>query len=156
MGLDRECLSQQTTQEFRSLPGLFMQTIFIQDFLLRSSGSIARPTSLFQDFSQRFRFLFVHLKVHKALRHLISNHQNGKDIPFHPGEGFEDMAKYDWSRVRVRIVMSVPGNYSGLNQVDDFGLCRLGKVLSDEGWRPRSSEVVQAEFQVRIGSFSPT
>lgn len=48
--------------------------------------------------------------------------------------------------------MSVPGNYSGLNEVDEFGLCRLGKVLHDEGWRPSSGEVVQAEFQVRAYS----
>ncbi len=103
-----------------------------------------------QDFPHRFRFLFVHLKVHKALRHLIANHPNGGQIPFRPDEGFEDMGKYDWSRVRVRLVMSVPGNYTGLNQVDDFGLCRLAKVLSDEGWRPQQGEVVKAEFQVRL------
>ena len=44
--------------------------------------------------------------------------------------------------------MSVPGNYTGFDKVDDFGLCRLGKVLNEEGWRPTQGEVVKAEFQV--------
>ena len=125
-----------------------IQTVFVQDFLPVSPSSIPYPTSLSQDFPQRFRFLFVHLKVHKALRHLIKTHPSGGQIPLHPDEGFEDMAKYDWSRVKVGLVMSVPGNYSGLNQLDEYGLCRLGKLLSDEGWRPKTGEVVQAEYQV--------
>ena len=100
------------------------------------------------DFPHRFRFLFVHLKVHKALRHLITNHPNGSGIPFRPDEAFDDMQAYDWSRVKVRLVMSVPGSYSGVEQVDDFGLCRLGKILSEEGWKPQKGDVVKAEFQV--------
>ena len=50
--------------------------------------------------------------------------------------------------MKVRLVMSVPGNYNGVDQVDEFGLCRLGKVLSDEHWLASSGEVVKAEFQV--------
>lgn len=44
--------------------------------------------------------------------------------------------------------MSVPGNYDGLVRMNDFGLCRLGKVLSDEGWKPAKGEMAKTEFQV--------
>jgi tyrosyl-DNA phosphodiesterase-1 len=79
---------------------------------------------------------------------LIDQHPAGTQIPFTPKDAFEDMAKYDWSRVRVKLVMSIPGTYSGADKMDDFGICRIGKVLSEENWRPQSDEVVKAEYQV--------
>jgi tyrosyl-DNA phosphodiesterase-1 len=60
------------------------------------------------------------------------------------------MAKYDWSRLRVRVVMSVPGTYNGYNEMQDFGMCRLGRVLKEEGWVPKKDETVAAEYQVSL------
>lgn len=121
------------------------QTVFVQDFLRSPKPAIAAGPN---DFADRFRFLFIHLKVHKALRHLIKQHRLGSDIPFSPEEGFEDMNAYDWSRVRVRLVMSVPGTYTGWDEMDDFGQCRIGRLLSDEGWKPTRGQRVVAEYQV--------
>ena len=119
-----------------------------------TSSTVTQPSSSTLDFPQRFRFLFVHLKVHKAIRHLINSHPNGGQIPLRPDRGFDDLSRYDWSRVKVRLVMSVPGNYHGVDQVDEFGLCRLGKVLSDENWLAGHGEVVKAEFQVSGKAYS--
>ena len=124
-----------------------VQTIFIQDFLPLSHPR--KPSSKGQDFTSRFKHLFVQLKVHKALRHLISAHPFGSQTNFTPNEAFEDMSKWDWSKVRVSLVMSVPGNHEGVTKMEDFGLCRLGKVVEEEGWTCGKGEMVKAEFQVR-------
>jgi len=65
-----------------------------------------------------------------------------------PDNGFEDMSKWDWSKIRVKLVMSIPGTYSGAEKMEELGLSRLGKVLNERGWRPRSGEVVKMEYQV--------
>ena len=123
--------------------------MYVQDFLPRRRPGSASLSSDLEDFPARFRYLFVHLKVHKALRHLIEKHPKGSQIPFKPADAFSDLSEYDWSRVKVKLVMSVPGTYTGADKMDDFGLSRLGKVLSENGWKPQSGEMVQAEFQVR-------
>jgi len=74
------------------------------------------------------------------------------DIPFKVGEEFEDMEKWDWSRVKVRLVLSIAGNYEGVEKMRDFGLCRIGSVLEEEGWVPGKGEIVKAEYQVSITS----
>ena len=48
----------------------------------------------------------------------------------------------------MKIVMSVPGTYTGADKMEDFGLCRIGKILDDEGWKPKTGEIVKPEFQV--------
>lgn len=100
------------------------------------------------DFANGFRTLFVKLKVHKALRHLIEAHPMGPQITFSPANAFENVWNWDWSRVKVRLVMSVPGTYAGVENMEEYGLCRIGKILSDEGWQPQKGEVVHAEYQV--------
>jgi tyrosyl-DNA phosphodiesterase-1 len=87
--------------------------------------------------------------VHKALRYLHVNHPVGSSIPFAVGEEFEDIKKWDWSRVRVRLILSIPETYEGLGKIKDFGICRIGSVLAEEGWTPGKGEMVKAEFQVR-------
>ncbi|KAK8858572.1 hypothetical protein IAR55_002801 [Kwoniella newhampshirensis] len=130
-------------------------TVFVQDFLPSPKPTPFREGHLPHDFPQQFRNLFVHTRVHTAIRHLTANHPNGSRIPFKPDDGFADMTKYDWSRVKVRIVMSVPGTYSGNDKVDEYGVCRLGKVLSEEGWVPKGGEKVAAEFQgSSLGQYS--
>jgi tyrosyl-DNA phosphodiesterase-1 len=96
----------------------------------------------------QFKFLFVHLKVHKALKWLTDNHPSRAGISFSANNGFQDMETYDWSRVKVAVVMSVPGTYDGPEQMDQFGICRLGRVLCDQGWKPKLGEKTVAEFQV--------
>jgi tyrosyl-DNA phosphodiesterase-1 len=92
----------------------------------------------------------VHLKVHKALRFLLAQHPHATSIPLKPDNGFEDMAKWDWSKVRVRLVMSVPGSYTGFDGIVEYGSGRLGNVLHESGWRPKADEVVKAEYQVSL------
>jgi len=105
-----------------------------------------------QDFQSQFRQLFIHLKVHKALRHLTQTHPHKAHIPFTPNSEFGDMGKWDFSRVKVRLIMSVPGGYEGYDRMDGFGLCRLGKVLGEEGWVASKGERAAAEYQVCLTS----
>ncbi|ORX40109.1 hypothetical protein BD324DRAFT_258111 [Kockovaella imperatae] len=122
-------------------------TIFIQDILpIKEPRETSSASVKMNDFAARFCWLFTHLKVHKAVRHLIANHERGSDIPLDPADGFECLNKWDWSKVRVQLLMSVPGTYTG-SQVDDFGLCRLGKILHQQGWVPQKNEDVKVEFQ---------
>lgn len=129
---------------------LIVQSVFIQDFLPNHIPSASTtPSTLTSQFPIQFRTLFLHLKVHKALRFLLDQHRAGSSIPLRPDQGFADMANWDWSRVKVKIVMSVPGTYTGADKMDEFGIARLGKVLNENGWKPRAGEVIKTEFQVR-------
>lgn len=89
------------------------------------------------------------MKAHKAVRHQVENHPFGKRIPLDPSEALQDLAKYDFSRVRVKLVMSVPGKYTGFDQINEYGLCRLGNLLKEEKWVPGSGEKIEGEYQVR-------
>jgi len=121
--------------------------MFIQDFLPRSGP--ATPTSpLGDDFLDRFRDLLIHMKVHKAVKHLREAHPFGSRIPLDPSEALQDLNKYDFSKVRVKLVMSVPGKYTGFEQMNDFGLCRLGALLKEEKWVPPAGEKISGEYQV--------
>jgi tyrosyl-DNA phosphodiesterase-1 len=106
------------------------------------------PTRFAKDFLYQFRDLFVHLKVHKALRYLNETHPRHPSIPFTVGDEMEDLKKWDWSRVKVRLVLSIPGTYEGTGNMKQFGICRLGSVLEEEKWVPGKAEIVKAEFQV--------
>ncbi|WRT67770.1 uncharacterized protein IL334_004743 [Kwoniella shivajii] len=130
-------------------------TIFVQDFLPLPSSRPLRPEHMPHDFPLQFSRLFTHTRVHTALRHLLHNHPNGSKIPFKPDENFADMGKYDWSKVKVRIVMSVPGYYTGHEEINKYGISRLGKVLNEQGWIPKSGEKLDAEFQgSSLGTYS--
>lgn len=100
-------------------------------------------------FPLEFKRLFLHLKLQKALRFLREHHSQRGDIPFSHEDGFAAMAKWDWSRVKVKLVMSVPGTYEGSDQMELYGICRLGKVLREQGWTPGSGDKLVAEYQVR-------
>ncbi|KAL1412875.1 hypothetical protein Q8F55_000624 [Vanrija albida] len=131
-------------------------TIFVQDFLPNKSlGSNGKGKEL-PDFPTQFAWLFAHLKLPKALRFLSENHPFGSGIPIkHSDESFSDLGKYDWSRVQVRVVMSVAGVYTGFGKMVQFGSCRLGKVIAEEGWTPPKGERVVAEYQgSSLGSYS--
>lgn len=101
------------------------------------------------DFPDQFRRLFKLLKINKALAWQIRNHPQGKQIPISEDVEFSDFGKWDWSRVTVRLVMSVTGQYKGFPEMSEWGICRLGKVLAEEGWQPRKNERLVAEYQVR-------
>ncbi|EIW73567.1 hypothetical protein TREMEDRAFT_70993 [Tremella mesenterica DSM 1558] len=121
-------------------------TTFVQDFLPRKPTSPA-PTTKGEDFVAHFRSLFIHLKVHKALRYLKDQHKAGSDLPPQVSGAFEGLDKYDWSRVSVRLIMSVAGYHHGYDQADKYGMTRLGKVLKDEGLVQSKGERLVAEFQ---------
>jgi tyrosyl-DNA phosphodiesterase-1 len=86
--------------------------------------------------------------VHKAMRYLVDQHPAGSSIPFDTTNGFARMAKWDWSRVTVKLVMSVPGAYKGTDEMDQFGVCRLGSVISSQGWKAGKGERAVVEYQV--------
>lgn len=88
------------------------------------------------------------MKVHKAIRHQVESHPFGKRIPLDPSEGLQDLSKLDFSRVRVKLVMSVPGKYTGFDQMNEYGLCRLGNLLKEEKWIPNPGEKIEGEYQV--------
>lgn len=58
------------------------------------------------------------------------------------------MAKYNWSPVTVRLVMSIPGTYEGWEEMEKFGMCRVGQVIKEEEWRPAKGEKAVVEYQV--------
>lgn len=131
---------------------LMSQTIFIQDFLpkgrtLRGDVNEA-PSSNLPDFPDQFSQLFRHLKIYKAIRRLAETHPNGQHIPISADESFAEFDKYDWSKVRVRLVMSIPGVYRGFDKMSERGICRVAKVVEEEGWGPGKGERVVAEYQV--------
>jgi tyrosyl-DNA phosphodiesterase-1 len=105
------------------------------------------------DFIDRFRDLLIHMKVHKAVKHLREAHPFGGRIPLDPAEALQDLNKYDFSKVRVKLVMSVPGKYTGFEQMNDFGLCRLGALLKEEKWVPSPGEKISGEYQVSSTSY---
>lgn len=125
-----------------------LQSIFIQDFLPAKTPAPLDSQRTQDDLPLQFSRLFIHLKLHKALRFLIEHHQRGAEIPFTQNDGFADMGKWDWSRVKVRLVMSVPGTYSGPTEMDQYGICRLGHILRSHNWIPQSGERLVAEYQV--------
>lgn len=122
----------------------------MQDFLPKSQtlGSAAAPDTDLPDFPDQFRRLFAHLKVNKALSWHIKHHPQGQGVPISDSVAFSDLKKYNWSRVQVRLLMSVAGTYTGFKDMSEYGICRLGKILADEGWQPRKDEKVVAEYQV--------
>jgi len=93
------------------------------------------------------------MKVHKAVKHLREAHPFGGRIPLDPSEALQDLNKYDFSKVRVKLVMSVPGKYTGFEQMNDFGLCRLGALLKEEKWVPPAGEKISGEYQVSITAY---
>jgi len=125
--------------------------MFIQDFLPRSGPATQSP--LGNDFLDRFRDLLIHMKVHKAVKHLREAHPFGGRIPLDPSEALQDLNKYDFSKVRVKLVMSVPGKYTGFEQMNDFGLCRLGALLKEEKWVPPAGEKISGEYQVSFTAY---
>lgn len=88
------------------------------------------------------------MKVHKAVKHLKESHPFGKRIPLDPSEALQDLSNYDFSKVRVKLVMSVPGKYTGFDQMNAFGLCRLGNLLKEAKWAPSTGEKIVGEYQV--------
>lgn len=123
------------------------QTVFVQDFLPQKPTQ-PQSSTLGDEFLDRFRDLLIHMKVQKAIRHQVENHPFGKGIPLDPSEALQDLSKYDFSRVRVKLVMSVPGKYTGFEQMNEYGLCRLGNLLKEEKWVPGSGEKIEGEYQV--------
>ncbi|GMK53628.1 hypothetical protein CspeluHIS016_0102140 [Cutaneotrichosporon spelunceum] len=124
-------------------------TVFVQDFLPKGQAleSAPAPDTALPDFPDQFRRLFAHLKVNKALTWHIKNHPRGQSVPISDDAAFSDFKKYNWSRVQVRLVMSVAGTYKGFTEMSEYGISRLGKILAEEGWQPRKDEKVVAEYQ---------
>jgi tyrosyl-DNA phosphodiesterase-1 len=106
------------------------------------------------EFLEGFRDLLIHMKVHKAVRYLHEAHPFGKRIPLDPSEALQDLSKYDFSKVRVKLVMSVPGKYTGFEQINEYGLGRLGHLLKEAKWVPPPGERVLTEYQVSSRSLS--
>lgn len=90
------------------------------------------------------------MKVHKAIKHHHEAHPFGKRIPLDPSEALQDLDNYDFSKVRVKLVMSVPGKYTGFEQMNEFGLCRLGNLLNEAKWVPPAGEKISGEYQVSL------
>lgn len=113
-------------------------------------ADVALPRSpMGDDFLEHFRHLLVYFKVHRGLKWLKESHTYGSLIPLDVAEGLADLrGMYDWSRVRVRLVMSVPGKYTGQEEMIQYGMCRLGRVLKEEGWLPPLGEKIIGEYQV--------
>jgi tyrosyl-DNA phosphodiesterase-1 len=124
--------------------------VFIQDFLPSPPTMTPSYASspMGDDFLERFRDLLIHMKVHKAVKHLKEAHPFGSRIPLDPSEALQDLSKYDFSRVRVKLVMSVPGKYTGFDQVNEYGLARLGHLLKASEWVAPAGERVLGEYQV--------
>ncbi|WVQ96684.1 hypothetical protein IAU59_003790 [Kwoniella sp. CBS 9459] len=130
-------------------------TVFVQDFLPLATSLPLMETNTAHDLPLQFSRLFTHIRIHTGLRNLIRHHPAGSAIPFSPEKDFADMAKYDWSRVQVRIVMSIPGNYTGHDDISKFGISRLGKILNEQRWVPKSDEKLDVEFQgSSLGTYS--
>jgi tyrosyl-DNA phosphodiesterase-1 len=88
------------------------------------------------------------MKVHKAIKHLQESHPGGKSIPLDASAQLEDLSRFDFSKVRVKLVMSVPGKYTGFDAMNEYGLCRLGSAIKEARWVPPTGEKLLGEYQV--------
>ncbi|WVQ83069.1 hypothetical protein IAT38_005207 [Cryptococcus sp. DSM 104549] len=131
-------------------------SVFVQDFMpLPQPIPELREDYLQHDLPIQFRYLFEHTRVNYAIKHHVKNHPLGSKIPFTHENDFADLKKYDWSRVRCKVVMSVSGVYQGFEEIEQFGMCRLGQLLREEKWMPQEGERVVAEYQgSSLGQYS--
>lgn len=121
-------------------------TVFVQDVLPNKVGH--SPDWHLPDFPQQFADLFKHLKIHKGIEFMRQKHPLGKQVPISSDPSFTDFGKWDWSRVKARLVISIAGKYEGFHDMSKWGIGRLGQVVQEEGWLPGAGERVVAEYQV--------
>lgn len=119
------------------------KSVFVQDFLPLSNPQPLSAVDPAHDFPLQFKQLFAHIKLSKALARFAKT----RPVPLRSTNDWEAMGNWDWSRVTVRLVLSVAGKYSGPD-VARYGISRLGQVVKDAGWSVGRDERVVAEYQV--------
>lgn len=125
-------------------------TVFLQDVLPNKAGH--SPDWHLPDFPQQFADLFKHLKIHKGIEFMRQKHPLGSQVPISSDPSYTDFGKWDWSRVKARLVISISGKYEGFHDMSKWGIGRLGQVVQEEGWLPGAGERVVAEYQVSYGT----
>lgn len=120
--------------------------MFVQDFLPLPAPVDLSPSTPSHDFALQFKELFTHIKLGRALGRFAKS----QPVPLRSTDNWESMNKWDWSRVTVKLVMSIPGKWQG-KDASKYGFTRLGEVVLSSGWSVGSDERVVADFQVSKG-----
>nr|XP_018262379.1 uncharacterized protein I303_05396 [Kwoniella dejecticola CBS 10117]OBR84537.1 hypothetical protein I303_05396 [Kwoniella dejecticola CBS 10117] len=124
-----------------------LRTVFVQDFLPLPTIRPLRADNRTHDFPLQFAHLFNHTRIDTALRNMLRLHPNASHIKFRPDDNFADMGKFDWSKVKVRLVLSIPQTLTGHDEIAKYGMGRLSHVLNEEGWVPGNDEKLDVEYQ---------
>ena len=99
--------------------------VWVQDF--RPLSGAAPPVKT--DFGEQWEMILDSLGLAKTFKLVNPVHTN---LPF---TSSRDIHKWDFSKVAVRLVASIGGaSKDGWNAMEKTGMCRLSKVLRDEGW----------------------
>jgi len=90
--------------------------------------------------------LIKHSRIDQALRHLQKRNPNLTEY----GDSF--LHKWDWSKVKALLIMSLPGSHVGTADGLGLGMLGIAQQIKSAGWTPEKGETVLAEYQVRFQS----
>ncbi|KAG8908783.1 hypothetical protein FRB99_003021 [Tulasnella sp. 403] len=124
-------------------------TAWVQDIPLRSHPIEHDPDA--DDFPSRFRYALSQLNVPFA----IASHLRG-DHAHLPLRSINELrSRWDWSRVKMQLVVSVAGKFEGKKQVSRLGHFALGKAIKALGASLPDGNELHLEYQgSSIGTYS--
>ncbi|KZT61887.1 phospholipase D/nuclease [Calocera cornea HHB12733] len=116
-------------------------TVFVQDLPSIPDPSSEDPQS--HDFPTYLWSVLKSLNVPAGLLNLVNTGYH--ELPLQSLEDLQN--KWDWSKVKARLVASVAGNYEGWYNVRMYGHPRLAAVIRDIGAPPKKGKVLNIECQ---------
>jgi len=117
-------------------------TVFVQDLPLIPDPASHDPQS--HDFPTYLWGVLKSLNVPAGLLNLVNTGYH--ELPV---QSLEDLqSKWDWSKVRAKLVASIAGNYDGWYNVRMYGHPRLAAVIRDIGAQPTKGKILNIECQV--------
>ncbi|EJT99107.1 phospholipase D/nuclease [Dacryopinax primogenitus] len=115
-------------------------TVFVQD-LPPITDSSADPQS--HDFPTYLWGVLKSLNVPAGLLNLVNS--GYPSLPLQSLQNLQD--KWDWCKMRARLVASVAGNYEGWYNVRMYGHPRLSAIIRDSRAQPKKGKVLNIECQ---------
>lgn len=123
------------------------QVCFVQDFpsapppIATDRTLHAVPAAFARLFSRR-------IPIIAGLKHLTEFHPLAHDLPLTAENGFQAYHKWDWSKVRFKMVMSMAGTWREHEEMQHHGITSLAAALRESQWVPGRGEALTAEYQV--------
>lgn len=119
------------------------QTVWVQDIPLLKSP-VEDSSRTVDDFPTRLQYILRKLNFAPALRSHLQN-----DHPQLPLRDINELRRrWDWSAVKVQLVVSIPGKFEGRSEMGISGHPSLQKSLRELGALCPDSKELQIECQV--------